>query len=53
MEVSDYLSVSRENEVILGRSVLRLTTFFFFVFLFFGIDVIFVFQIPVKYHYIH
>ena len=50
MEVSDYLSVSRENEVILGRSVLRLTTFFF---LFFGIDVIFVFQIPVKYHYIH
>ena len=32
MEVSDYLSFSRENEVIVGRSVLFLTAFFFVFF---------------------
>ena len=47
MEVLNYYCVPRENQKILSRSVLFVTTFFF-VFV-----VILVFQFPVKYHYNH
>lgn len=47
MRVSHYLSVSREYEVIFGRSVLCLTTFFF-VFV-----VILILQPPLRYRYNH
>ena len=47
MEVSDYLSISQENYLILGWSVLHLTTFFFVL------VVILVFQLPEKHHYNH
>ena len=45
-DVSDYLSVSRENEVILGRSVFFMTNSFFCI-------VFFVFQGSFKYYCYH
>ena len=44
-DVSDYLSVSRKNEVILGRSVFMTNSFFCIVF--------FVFQASFKYYCYH
>ena len=41
VKVSDYLSVSRENYVILGRLVLWLTAFFFFFFSYHYINLFF------------